>query len=711
MRLTILAVALAGCLPLIAHGQQADEPKKDDTANAATVVIAGQAYNARREDTVTKIVVGRQELQRYGDASLSEALKHQASISIEGGAIRMRGLGEGYILVLVNGEKVPGVSIDSFAIDLVERVEILRAATAEYGTQGIAGTINLVLRQARTARQEMKADVHGQNDGARPFLSFQTADNQGNYAYSVNGSANDNAWRDHVDAVETGTDEHGRENLRRHSVQDARTRDSKGDFSIRQEWTRENKEKIVSQTFGEWTRTRGQAREQMDVQAGTAPNFVDTADRTFKENTAIYEELSTAFNYDSGLRLEVTGGAGGRAITDEFYRIGKVPSGALGIDRKSFLNTRERSGKINGKFVIPISGGGAVVAGWNAIASRVSEFNQQRESLSILRPAMNFDERYTAVVNNLAFYAQYEWELSSSWSAYGGLRWEGLDTHSREPATELGASRSRVWSPLFQTLLKLSEKGQLRFAVTRTYRAPPTADLIPTSFISTDNSPVAPDYRGNPTLLPELAWNTDLSYEYYWSGQSMFSASLFDKSISNASRWHLALEAGRWVSTPANSGKARIQGVELEAKCRLTGIDASLWPLDLRATATIARSKADGGSGMQGAVDGQLPLKASLEANYVGSAKWEAGAYFAYRREFDMQVAPNERKSAGAGRELNLFSTYKVDAKTTLRTSVNNLLHQDAETGARYAADGGYRQRVALARQTAVLRISYERRW
>ena len=127
-------------------------------ATAQVVEITATRDLARQLDTAATTVVGRDELLRYGDTSVADALKRVPGITVggvqgRGGDIRMRGLGNGYTQVLLNGQPVPsGFSIDSISPELIERVEIMRVATAEMGTQAIAGTINIVLQEKRHAR-------------------------------------------------------------------------------------------------------------------------------------------------------------------------------------------------------------------------------------------------------------------------------------------------------------------------------------------------------------------------------------------------------------------------------------------------------------------------------------------------------------------------------------------------------------------------------
>ena len=55
----------------------------------------------RRASTAAKIVIGREEIERYGDSNLGDVLKRLPGVTLQGrpgrgGEIRMRGLGNGY---------------------------------------------------------------------------------------------------------------------------------------------------------------------------------------------------------------------------------------------------------------------------------------------------------------------------------------------------------------------------------------------------------------------------------------------------------------------------------------------------------------------------------------------------------------------------------------------------------------------------------------
>lgn len=134
----------------------ADAPKPAEAPQQVTVSGSrGNDIDQRRNATAAKMIFGREELERNGDGSVGEMLKRVPGVTMGGppgrggaGAVRMRGLGNGYPQMLVNGERPPaGSSLDALAPDQVERIEIMRGAVAEHSTQAIAGTINIVLRE------------------------------------------------------------------------------------------------------------------------------------------------------------------------------------------------------------------------------------------------------------------------------------------------------------------------------------------------------------------------------------------------------------------------------------------------------------------------------------------------------------------------------------------------------------------------------------
>src|SRR5471032_1421872 len=164
----------------------------DDTPAIQQVQVSAGGADQRQRDTTAVIVVGHDELIRQGDSMLADALKRLPGVSIagvqgQGGEIRLHGLGNGYTQIMLNGVPVPtGFSLDSIAPELIERVEIMRAATAESSNQALAGSINIVLRKSVAAgRREWRAGISDKNGQRSPTLSTQLSDRAGDFNYTL----------------------------------------------------------------------------------------------------------------------------------------------------------------------------------------------------------------------------------------------------------------------------------------------------------------------------------------------------------------------------------------------------------------------------------------------------------------------------------------------------------------------------------------------
>ena len=145
----------------------------------------------RRQSTASKIIIGREEIDRFGDSTLGDVLKRLPGVTIQGppgrgGAIRLRGLGSGYTQILLDGERVPpGFSLDSLSPDQIERIEILRAPTAETGARAIAGTINIVTREGYNKRvNDLRLNAAWENGKLWPSASWTRNINEG--AWTIN---------------------------------------------------------------------------------------------------------------------------------------------------------------------------------------------------------------------------------------------------------------------------------------------------------------------------------------------------------------------------------------------------------------------------------------------------------------------------------------------------------------------------------------------
>jgi outer membrane receptor for ferrienterochelin and colicin len=166
----IAAAALAALGAVHAHAaEQATAPPAAPEPASQRVDVVGNGADDRRAANASKTVVSHDDLVRFGDRTVADALQRVPGVSVvrNGGKdaeIRLRGLGSGYTQILVDGQPVPsGFSIESLSPELIDHVDVLRSATADMSTQAIAGTINIVMRRPRQLPPKLKASLTEQD--------------------------------------------------------------------------------------------------------------------------------------------------------------------------------------------------------------------------------------------------------------------------------------------------------------------------------------------------------------------------------------------------------------------------------------------------------------------------------------------------------------------------------------------------------------------
>jgi outer membrane receptor for ferrienterochelin and colicin len=168
MRLLGRAALLAGSAlafsPALAAEDAAADLTDDGTTRAAReiVVQAEIGFRNRSEDGAEpKLVYDEEYFRRFEPLTAGDALKRVPSVTflsdvLESDGARLRGLDPGYTQILINGDRVPGAGADrSFFLDripaeLIKQVEIVRSSSARRTGDAVAGTLNIVLRDAFT---------------------------------------------------------------------------------------------------------------------------------------------------------------------------------------------------------------------------------------------------------------------------------------------------------------------------------------------------------------------------------------------------------------------------------------------------------------------------------------------------------------------------------------------------------------------------------
>ena len=687
-----------------------------------TVEVKGnlQNYDARRNDTATKIVVNEEEILKHGDTTLGEVLKRLPGITIggvqgRGGEIRMRGLGNGYTQILLNGEpSPPGFSLDAVSPDMIERIEIMRAATAEYSTQAVAGSINIVLKQAvDTARRELKIGVQDDHGIFGGGTNLQIADRKGPLSYSLSGGINHgNYERIPTIVTDTGFNPAGQQTLLRVTPQNSRGQYSSLNLAPRLSLNLGKNDTLTWQSFAHFTRFDGNNSERVSTLLGAPPPYPGTDTVIESSSGMLRSGLNWVHKFDGGAKLDMkVGGNYNHRDSDAAQQLqNSVGQNVLNGRVDSSAGDKGMTG--SGKFSTPFAQDHALALGWDGGISQRNEERIQRETSPVpTQKTINSDQTYQATVKRLAMFAQDEWSVTPRWSVYYGLRWEGLDTSSEGSSYAAVQNTSSVWSPVFQTLWKLPDTNndQVRLGLTRTYKAPTTNSLIPRRFTSNNNSPTSPDSQGNPKLKPELAWGLDLAYEHFLPDGGLMSASTYVRRIEDITRRTVTLVDGLWVAMPINDGVATTRGIELEMKLPLRSLMKTAPAIELRVNLARNWSSISTVPGPNNRLDQQTPFSGNVGFDYkLDKLPLTLGGNFSYMDGGAVRISENQSAYAPTKRVLDMFGIWKFSPKVQLRVSVANALHQDNLSYSTYADASGTLQAATLVPTTTVLRGNLE---
>ena len=186
-----IGVAVGGAQPALAQDIRVlvtgTNIKRVDAETAAPIeVITRENIQASGLQTISDVV---RQVTANNNGTVSPSFTNGFSAS--GSAVSLRGLGPNNTLVLLNGRRLANfglaedahasyVDLQQIPFDAVERIEVLKdGASAIYGTDAVAGVVNVILRQQYTgftATGTAGTTSNGEGNQYKGALTFGTGD-------------------------------------------------------------------------------------------------------------------------------------------------------------------------------------------------------------------------------------------------------------------------------------------------------------------------------------------------------------------------------------------------------------------------------------------------------------------------------------------------------------------------------------------------------
>ncbi len=543
------AIDLAATQAGPAQTQTAASPStapKTVSSPLPTLVVEGttNSTTAPEISAIAKTTITSSEMIKYGDNSVSDALRRAAGIQLgrTGGAGRAKFRGSSDApTILINGEPVQGGKraatglIDTFTPEMIDRIEVTKQPSVTQGAVASGGIINIILKNPKAGQHNTVAKL-GAGEMTKDHQKTQNTqamfNNDGKtkqFGYTVSAAMMDN--KGHSENTITRIDP---VNPQRNVTDFVQAQDTKQSFKMLAP--------RFDYTFNE--RTKGFAEIFYSEHQNDTTN--DTTQITsHNQNDSI--RLNLRLEHTDGNRSDKWR-LGGQLQTEDNWNgndKGATQTDSAGNSKPVLEHdkTRDMSAAYNGS--LKISRNHLVKFGVEGYQTTIDS-NQ----------AASLTERRTDA------FAEENWKIDEHQTLTAGLRYDGLrrsglvnfDTNFLSPALAYRYQFDRHWS--------------LQGSLSQTQRAPRPDDLSPivTQPVASDAGSLNNPYlTGNPNLHPEKIRAAEMVLGYN-SPDGGFNLTAFERNIDNYIEKNIILMNGIYYQQPVNQDHAKANGIELEGR-------------------------------------------------------------------------------------------------------------------------------------------------
>ena len=760
--LTALILSNLAIMPGYALAQEVPSPpieQEQDVTDLQSIVVTGEIqYRNRTETTAPELVYGQEFFAQFEPVSVGDQLRRVPGVAFtsdigESDSPQLRGLGQGYTQVLVNGRPIPGagndrtVFVDRIPAEIIDRIEIVRSPSADIDSQGVGGTINIILKDGESlppgviARVGATYNVDAGNTRGNGSVSWSGRNDADTVFYSLTLDAqerfnNKDVTEEVFESDSVGfDDEVARHGDGRRLVRYDDPSQSVAVERVEEQDSRDSRDLSFN---GDVTwKISEDSSLRLDA-------FVLSTSRDEHQDTQIYEgdgsvggldldnpelEFQDAdFNQDSfGFGAEY------KATLSDVSRFDLQASYAKFTDdsvEDTFEETndnlvnREAIDAEDGEWTGGISytrqlPGLAKSIGINDVEMKVGLSGKVKDrdyrltiddDLDDEEEFTRNDGRFQYKERRLDAYAQFKWKLSDAVTLETGLRAESTKTEQdfRNDLSEGGVldetivgdadSSEFMLNPSAHLQWKVTDNDQFRVSVARTVRRPSIDQVIPSYALE---SPADEDVTvGNPDLSFESSWGLDVGYERRFGGRGVFGVNVFTRRISDLIGLvntglavdEIGLDPEDFpgsLYTYQNIGDAKTHGIEFD-------LSTPLGFMGLEETGVFANytrmwsDRDDPAGGGKIAIDYQPDYVYNVGITQ-NLPSWDMSFGFSYQKQGESRfVTYGEIESQIYDGNLEFFVEKRLGDRWVLRLTGNNLLDADSlQAEAGFDGDNG----------------------
>ena len=544
---TLLATTVLSTMTFVPYTGAEAADNSENIQTRDVVVTASRTEQELRETPTAAEVITREELERTGANTITEALKRSANINVTqsamGNNVSLRGMNNNQTLILVNGRRIrtedTNDSANKYELNRVnmanvDHIEIIRgAASSLYGSEAMGGVINIITKREITPSVTVGGDwTTHETDG---YIHVGTGKN-GKWAVDVDGKySKTRNWGYLGSTAQSYGVSMG--SMSGTYTMDTQTTNQYGeryfvDVDARYELAKDKELNLFFDYMKEDLKSKSMTYHYLTLLPMFNHRNMVTAGYT---NLFDHERWTAGAGYkgkdkqgDYELRAYYTEFKKDQKVYYNYYSGTTHSAGDLSsqdvMKFKSVVTEGKRSLQLGDKNLLTFGG------------------EYRNEKYDSTRLTSDATSHYEAV------YLQDEWMPNNRWTVIPSVRYDHSGDFGGKTTAKIGST------------YKLSKASRLKANVGSAYRAPTASEL----YMDWSHSSYA-TIKGNADLRPETSLNFDLALEAE-QGRTSGKVGYFRNRVKNLIDYE---NLGGSTYQFTNINNAVIQGIEAEAKQKL----------------------------------------------------------------------------------------------------------------------------------------------
>ncbi|MCH9813061.1 MAG: TonB-dependent receptor [Epsilonproteobacteria bacterium] len=683
------------------------------------VVDTKEKYRNRTSSVTPSLVYDNKFFERFEPITSGEMLKRVPGVIFKGDVgeydfIQLRGLASAYTQVLINGKRILGngadreINLDRIPAEMVERIEIVRSPSSELDSQGVAGTINIILKDGASmdgfyyrvgvSRHSNGEDNDWTEEKYKPNLYLSYGENLENMSYTVSGyyqeryNAKDKITNEHEDGkddanswvyTEDEWDNRDTKDLSLYAKADIDLTDSdslilSGNyfFTDREEEQYEfkNERDSVDEDF---------ELDEIEHQIKDIEQKSFNLDAEYLHTFASEDELKITATYDnfSGT-LDEFKAEEGTNNRDDWKNIKNIKAGDHEVE---LTETDDEEFKTSVGYAYNRIKDHEIKVGLQGQMRKRDTTFKTYEVEDGAKSDVDVESLGTHKIdeNRLDAYAEDTWKINPKTTLQFGGRVEYTDVEQEGTEGKIDHDYTH-FNPNIHLKYQLTGQDKLRISLAQTVRRPNFDEMVP---FEADDEPADYDLLvGNPDLEPEKSIGIDIGYEHAFANQfGIIGANIFHRSVKDKiEHKYLSVNeveddgeietGGRY--TFDNVGDGKVYGFEFDSSFPLSFIGVP--SVNLFANYTYLDSEIDDPfTGKSRRFNDQPEYVYNVGLNHT-LKPWNLSYGVSYQKRGEStyeDAVTTEVTSYDAN--LEAYVEYKVSKDMTLRLTGDNLLDAD----------------------------------